>query len=64
MYFNTAVFTTLLLACGYTGVMLLIEAATCGNIGACLLASCALGATWLGLRLTWIMHQRAIDERR
>lgn len=54
--FNTAVFTLIFMACAYVGMGLLVDAATSGNIGACVLSALALATTWLGVRITWQQH--------
>ncbi len=51
--FNAAVFTSLLLVCGYVGIGLLIEAATQGDAFACLTSASALVFAWLGLKTTY-----------
>jgi len=63
IYFNTAVLSTLMLACGYAGINLFIESVTRGDAIASLLSAGALVLSWLGLKLTWNIHNRSLRER-
>jgi len=63
IYFNTMVLSTLMLVCGYAGINLLIESVTQGDVIASLLSAGALVLSWLGLKLTWNIHDRSLRER-